>query len=102
MEGGLSVSGGGGTLQMTVGGVAVVCCVHDREKRQIVTEEALATLLLEHGYPYDPAQHKIFECACCGNLFVRHDDMPQFCGACTSAPVHALGGPLPDPTGAIA
>ena len=89
-------------IAMSASGVAVVCCVHDREKRQIVTEEALAALLVEHGFPYDPKQHKTFWCACCGNLFVKHDDMPDFCGACRTTPVHALAAPLPDPNGAIA
>lgn len=91
-----------GTLNMTVSGVAIVCCVHDREKRQLTTESAVASLFAETGYPYDPKQHKLFSCACCENLFVGITDEPRFCDDCTSAPVHALGGPLPDPTGAIA
>lgn len=96
------MSGGVAKAVMSASGVAVVCCVHDREKRQIRTEEALAQLLDEFGYPYDPKQHRVFECACCENLFVRQDDMPQFCGKCRTTPVFALAAPLPDPTGAIA
>ena len=89
------------TLGVELGGVAVVCCVHDREKRTVVTERQVAELGLEVGMLYDPKQHKIHRCACCENLFVDPTDQPRFCSVCLGSLVHRLGGPLPDPTGVV-
>jgi len=90
-----------GTIKATLSGVAVVCCVHDREKRQVRTEAQVAELGREVGVEYDPRQHKLFDCACCQNLFVANDDEPKFCHVCRGAPVHALAGPPAEPTGVI-
>jgi hypothetical protein len=88
-----------GTIKATISGTAVVCCVHDREKRQIRTEAAIAELGTLVGVAYNAKQHKIHECACCENLFVDESDEPKFCHRCRGPLVHALGGPLPEPTG---
>ena len=87
---------------VALGGTAVVCCVHDREKRRVVTEAQVAALGLEVGQVYDRRQHKLHSCACCGNLFVDPTDTPRFCSACQGPLVHPLGGPLPEPTGVVA
>lgn len=92
---------GGGAVRAVLGGTAVVCCVHDREKRKVVTEAHVAALGLAVGQLYDPKQHKLYRCACCENLFVDPSDEPRYCSTCARAPVHALGGPLPNPEGAI-
>lgn len=72
---------------LSIGGVAVVCCVHDRVKREITDLE------------FDPATHKVHLCACCENLFLRRDDIPHYCQRCGGHPVHPLAAPLPDPIG---
>lgn len=87
---------------LTLSGTAQVYCVHDREKRQVVTEAQVAALGLEVGQVYDPAQHKLHECACCRNLFVDPTDIPRLCHVCMGLPVHAFTGPLPDPIGPVA
>lgn len=86
---------------LTLGGVAVVCCVHDREKRQVTTIEQV--VLLGRGlYPpviYNPKVHFVNRCACCENLFVALHDTPKFCNLCEHTPlVHNLGGPLAPPS----
>lgn len=85
--------------QVVLGGYSVICCVHDRQKRQIVTEAQVARLGLTAGQVYDPRQHKLHMCACCQNLFVDPTDTPRFCSVCQRPLVHALGGPLPEPIG---
>lgn len=84
-----------------LGGRAVVCCVHDRQKRQVVTEAQVAAVGLEAGIVYDPRQHRIHRCACCSNLFVDPSDEPRYCETCRTPPVFALGGPLAAPTGPV-
>jgi hypothetical protein len=76
-------------LKATITGTAVVCCVHDRVKREIVDLE------------FDPHAHKVHLCACCENLFLRRDDIPHYCPQCGGRPVYHLGGPLPDPIGEV-
>jgi hypothetical protein len=88
-------------IQATLGGTATVCCVHDREKRTVVTEAQVAALGLEVGMLYDPKQHKLHRCACCDNLFVDPSDEPRFCSTCQGPLAHALGGPLPTPIGVV-
>lgn len=90
-------------FQVTLGGVAVVVCVHDREKRQVRTERQIAELGLQMEPPikYDPAKHKTHLCACCENLFVSLDDTPRFCRPCQPPPRHPPGGPLPEPRGVV-
>jgi hypothetical protein len=74
---------------MSVGGTAVVCCVHNREKRQ-VTDLA-----------FDGRTHKPHMCACCENLFLRTDDVPHYCDQCGGKPFYRLAAPLPDPIGEV-
>lgn len=75
------------SLTLTVTGSTVICCVHDRVKRS-VTDLA-----------YDQAHTSAHLCACCENLFCEPTDHHMFCHTCRMPPVHALGGPLPDPVG---
>lgn len=76
-------------LAPAFGGVAVVCCVHNREKRKIT------------DLVYDAAREKPRECACCENLFTDPTDTPMLCPQCRGVNVHPLGGPLNDPTGVL-
>lgn len=84
-------------FSVAASGTAVVCCVHDRVKREITTEAQVAELGREVGQVYDPKQHKLWLCACCQNLFVDPSDTPRFCRRCYRTPTHQLGGPLPTP-----
>lgn len=76
-------------FNMSISGVAVVCCVHDRIKREITDLE------------FDPTTHKPHLCACCENLFLRTDDVPHYCSRCGGRPLYPLAGPLPDPIGEV-
>jgi hypothetical protein len=82
-----------------LGGQAVVCCVHDREKRKVMMEQHVSELGLAAGIVYDRRQHRIHRCACCDNLFVDPSDEPRYCSTCSRPPAFALGGPLATPTG---
>lgn len=88
-------------LRIELGGTAKVYCLHDREKRQIVTEAQVAQLGLQVGQVYDPKQHKLHRCSCCDNLFVDPSDEPRFCSSCLRPLVHTPGGPLPAPKGVV-
>jgi hypothetical protein len=74
---------------MSVTGTAVVCCVHNRIKRQ-VTDLAV-----------DTAREKPHLCACCENLFTRPDDVPHYCPPCGGQPVYPLAAPLAPPIGEV-
>jgi hypothetical protein len=87
--------------RIALGGVAKVYCVHDRQKRQILTETQVAELGLVVGQVYDPRQHRLHRCACCDNVFVHPGDEPRYCSTCNRVPVHALGGPLASPIGEV-
>lgn len=89
------------TLRPVVSGSATVHCVHDRQKRQVVTEADVAAVGLTAGLIYDSRIHRVFRCSCCENLFVDIADEPRFCTVCRQPPVHALGGPLPEPGGPV-
>lgn len=89
------------SIRPSLGGKAIVCCVHDRQKRQVVTERQVFELGLTVGIVYDPKQHRIHRCACCQNLFVDPSDEPRFCTPCQPRPVHPLGGPLPPAIGEV-
>jgi hypothetical protein len=80
-------------------GTAVVVCIHDRVKREITTEAQVAALGAEVGIAYDPKQHRVWECACCANLFVNPTDEPRYCQRCRVPPAHQPAGPLPKPNG---
>jgi hypothetical protein len=87
-------------IGVSITGTAVVCCVHDRPKREVVTEAHVAELGRRVGQKYDPKQHKLWLCSCCENLFVDPTDHPRLCHRCqTRPPQHPLGGPLPAPNG---
>ena len=87
-------------IGVALGGHAVVCCVHDRVKREITTEAQVAELGRQVGQVYNPKQHRLWLCACCENLFVDPSDEPRFCHRChTRPPVHPLNGSLPSPNG---
>jgi hypothetical protein len=88
-------------FRTSLGGVAKVYCVHDREKRQVVDPEDVGTLGQSLGIIFDARKHKIHACACCENLFVASDDTPRLCDTCMGVSTHPLGGPLPEPKGAI-
>lgn len=75
--------------RLALGGTAVVCCVHNREKRQITS------------LAFDPARTKLHLCSCCENLFLERTDTPMFCEGCRGPNIHPLGGPLPEPGGVI-
>ena len=88
--------------RLVLGGTAVVCCVHDRKKREVVTEEQVRLLGLEAGIIFKPGIHRLHECSCCSNLFVEDGTEARHCQVCRSIPpVHALGGPLPEPKGVV-
>jgi hypothetical protein len=88
-------------LRISLSGAAVVCCIHDREKRQVTTERHVAELGQRVGLVYDPRIHKLHLCACCENLFLDESDEPRFCSTCLRPVVHRLGGPLPEPKGVM-
>ena len=79
----------GGAVGIAIGGVAVVCCPHNREKR------------LRGRTLFDAAKTKAHLCACCENVFLEPSDTPRLRDGCRRPPIHMLGGPLPDPTGVI-
>jgi rRNA maturation endonuclease Nob1 len=94
------MSANGVTISM--GGQAVIYCVHDRQKRVVTSEADIARVGLSVGVVYDPQQHKIHRCACCQNLFVDPGDQPRFCHQCGHRPLaHPLGGLLPEPIGVV-
>ena len=95
---------GGMGLRIELSGTAEVCCVHDRKKDEVTTEAQVAALglLLNPPIIYDPRIHRLQWCACCRNLFFDPSDEPRYCTRCQGRPVHALGGPLPDPKGVVA
>lgn len=88
-------------LRVVLSGKAQIFCVHDREKRVIVTEDQVAKLGLEVGIVYQPGIHKLHECSCCSNLFVAHTTEPKYCDNCEGPPIHLLGGALPEPKGVV-
>ena len=93
---------GGTAPRIVLSGTAQVCCVHDREKRRVVTEAQVAAFAPHAiGRDYDPRQDKLHLCSCCENLFVDPSDEPRFCSVCVRPLVHPLGGPLPEPQGVV-
>lgn len=84
-----------------LGGHVTVCCVHNREKRQVTDLDAIVRLGRQIGREFDPAQHKLQMCGCCANLFVTLDDTPRMCPACQGDLVYPLAAPLPEPEGVL-
>lgn len=77
-----------------------MCCVHDREKRQVTTERQVAELAVRAGVK--PGFYKIHRCACCDNLFGDQTDIPRYCHTCRpSRQVHQLAAALNDPIGVV-
>jgi hypothetical protein len=89
-------------LHVVLGGKATVHCVHDRQKRQVTSEEQVRALALEVGFVFKPGIHKIHHCPCCDNLFGEDGSDARYCFVCRAKPVHALGGPLAEPKGVVA
>jgi uncharacterized paraquat-inducible protein A len=87
------------SFSVSASGKAVVCCVHDRVKREVITEAQVMAIGLEIGIRYNPIQHKLWVCSCCENLFVDPSDEPQYCKVCQVPPVHNHTSPLPKPNG---
>lgn len=88
-------------LRVSLGGKAEVFCVHDRKKREVVTEEQVALLGLEIGVVFQKGIHHTHHCPCCDNLFVADGTTERYCATCSGSPVHALGGPLAEPKGVV-
>lgn len=89
-------------FRIELSGASVVCCVHDREKRKVTTERQVAELGLAVGVVYDSRIHRLHDCPCCGNKFFDVSDEPLYCHVCRRGQlVHPLGGPLPEPEGAL-
>lgn len=88
-------------LRVVLGGKATVHCVHDRQKRQVTTEEQVRLLALEVGFEFKPGIHKIHHCSCCDNLFGEDGSEARYCAVCRRPLVHALAGPLPEPKGVV-
>jgi hypothetical protein len=82
-------------IQLVLGGVAVVCCVHDRQKRQVRNPDDYMRLLV-HGRRLVGAT-KFQTCGCCENVFVALSDIPQLCHQCNGSLRHKPGGPISDP-----
>jgi hypothetical protein len=95
-------SHGEGALRVSLGGKAEVCCVHNREKRQVTTEERLMELADIVNFRLKKGVHFIFNCTCCDNLFVDEGTEPRYCVLCRGPLVHPLGGPLKEPEGVVA
>lgn len=90
-----------GTLGLALGGSVTVCCVHNREKRQVTDVDTIVRLGRQIGKTFDPKRHKIQKCACCDNLFVTLDDTPRMCPVCQGDAVYPLAAPLGEPKGVI-
>ncbi len=84
---------------VSLGGIAKVYCIHDREKRLVKNPDEVVQLGREIGVKYDPKKHKIQLCPCCANCFVTEDDTPKLCAPCNGIPVHQLMASLPQPNG---
>jgi hypothetical protein len=81
-------------FRTSIGGVAVVHCVHDRVKRELVDPDEFR-VLYRAAYFKDP--RVVSRCACCDNLFASVDDTPRLCTTCKGTIIHSLEAPLPDP-----
>jgi hypothetical protein len=92
----------GQSTGIALGGKAQVYCVHNREKRQVKTEEQVALLGLSLGIVFKKGIHQIHLCPCCSNLFVADGKTERYCTKCSVPPVFPLGGPLDEPKGVVA
>lgn len=64
----------GGGIGLTLGGHAVVCCVHGRDKRSVTELE------------FDTRTEKPELCICCENVFTSPSGEARVCPACTPLP----------------
>ena len=83
-------------VEISLSGTAVVCCVHDRQKRQVKSPDDCMRIAREAGVTL-MAHPKFQTCGCCENVFATFGDAPQYCHTCSGANVHLLGGPLNQP-----
>ena len=83
-------------FRVSLGGVAQVYCVHDREKRIIRNPDDCVRVAQDAGMVL-LAHPKFQTCGCCENVFASLDDAPQLCPGCNGQNVHKMGGPLNDP-----
>lgn len=69
-----------GSMAGSIGGTAVVCCIHQKPKR--------VTLELE----FNPKTEYAQLCPCCENLFAHPTDFPHFCPECSP---NGISRPVP-------
>jgi hypothetical protein len=81
-------------FKTSIGGVAAVHCVHDREKRFLTDPDEFRFV---YRVTYGGEPRLVARCACCDNLFAALDDTPTLCSTCKGTTVHKLEAPLPDP-----
>lgn len=74
-------------IKLSLGGTAVVACIHQRVKREVTTD-----------VPFNPRTEFLQLCPCCENVFVTTTDEPFFCKQCGDRPV-PQGGLLQLPRG---
>ena len=89
-----------GSFAVSVSGVAVVCCVHDRQKDLVKDPDVLIAAATRRGINRNT--YLVQFCACCRNYFLHLDDEPALCQTCRRRPVHQPAGPLPNPEGIAA
>lgn len=83
-------------IRLSLGGVAQVYCVHDREKRVIRTPDDCVRVAWDAGAKV--LLHPKFQtCGCCENVFAAVTDFPQLCPGCQRPNVHKLEAPVSDP-----
>lgn len=66
-----------------IGGTAVVCCIHQVEKRAKVA-------LFNGDRPDGPGHDYAHVCSCCENMFISKSSEPRFCDACGGRPLPGL------------
>jgi len=83
-------------IEIVLSGSAAIYCVHDRQKRQVLTPDDCLRIAYAAGLtPMVGA--KFQTCGCCENVFATMTDVPHLCPKCSGSNVHALGGPLSEP-----
>ena len=82
-------------IELVLSGTAVVCCVHNREKRKVPDRETALMLAHAAGLRVKSEHRVVYQtCACCENVFATFDSEPRLCHACVRPLVHEPGGPL--------
>jgi hypothetical protein len=67
---------GTGSMAGSIGGTAVVCCIHQKPKRANTSAES-------GGLEFNPKIEYAQLCPCCENLFAHPTDLPHFCPDCS-------------------